>query len=196
MTLEQFELLYNLLDQQKTSRERCGAALSIAKEVRGRKIEMADVPRFYQALVEFWKSLGESKTDRDNKDFFEIRKILAGACQMLSLRQPGEPKIFTYYPKVKKAEGYDDRFRNKLVVGALRPGYGTSIYEFHHEYPIEGIGIQKDLISVITEDDQRIPMLDWCRQNDIIVFCNRCGLEITYEVSMDCPFMKWRFTKP
>lgn len=28
------------------------------------------------------------------------------------------------------------------------------------------------------------------KKNDIIVYCNRCGLEITFEVSRDCPRRK------
>jgi len=73
-----------------------------------------------------------------------------------------------------------------LIAGKIKSGYGASIYEFHWEYPIEGMGVRKDLISVITDEDERIPLLGWCRQNDLIVFCNRCGLDITYEVSKDC----------
>ena len=77
--------------------------------------------------------------------------------------------------------------------GELKTVYGSSLYEFHREYPIEGFGIRKDLISVITEENEKIPIMDWCKQNEIIVYCNRCGLDITFEVSMDCPFTKARF---
>ena len=69
----------------------------------------------------------------------------------------------------------------------------SSIFEFHHEYPIEGFGTQKDLISVIEEDGTRTPLFDWCRQHEVYSYCGRCGLDITYELSMDCPFMKNRF---
>ena len=39
---------------------------------------------------------------------------------------------------------------------------------------------------------EKIPMMEWCKQNDFVVYCNRCGLDITYTVSNDCPFTKGR----
>ena len=114
-------------------------------------------------------------------------------CQLLSMRMPGGQKLFAYYPKLKLAEGTDERYPERILQGTTKTGYGTSLYEFHREYPIEGIGIRKDNISVITADNQKIPLLEWCKQNEIVVYCNRCGLDITYEVSKNCPFMKKKF---
>jgi len=189
MTPEQGELLNILKNPWIPFEEQFVAAKKIAMG----KIEERDIPRVYQSIVEFWRSLGLCKIDRDDEGLFEIRYKLASICLILSLRLPGGRKFFRYFPIVKRAEGFEDRVRNKLMEGALKTGYGSSLYEFHWEYPIEGAGIKKDQISVITNENERIPILDWCKQNDIIVFCNRCGLDITYEVSKDCPFSKRRY---
>jgi len=189
MTPKQSELLNILKNLRIPFEEQFVAAEEIA---RG-KIEASVIPRIYQSIVEFWRSLGLCKIDRDDEGLFEIRSKLASVCYILSFRLPEGRKFFRYFPIVKRAEGFEDRVRNKMMVGALKTGYGSSLYEFHWEYPIEGIGIRKNLISVITDENERIPMLDWCKQNDITVFCNRCGLDITYEVSKDCPFSKRRY---
>jgi len=195
MTPEQFELYYILRNQQIPFRERYCAVEDIAKEVRYKKIEATDIPHFYHSMVKFWRSLGLSNIDRNDERLFDIRKNIASICLMLSLQLPEGQIFFKYFPRINRAEGFEDRYLKKIMVGAIKPGYGTSLYEFHLEYPIEGAGIRKNLICVITKENERIPMLEWCRQNDIIVFCNRCGLDITYEVSRDCPFAKRRYDK-
>ena len=173
--------------------ERFNAAIEIGREALLGGIEAVDIPVFYPAAIDFWRSLGVRKTDRNNAKLFHVRTRLANVCWRLSLQMPDGRKFFKYYPMVKRAEGFEARVSAKVIQGTLKTGYGSSLYEFHREYPIEGMGIRKDLISVITEDNEKIPMLDWCRQHDIIVYCNRCGLDITYEVSMDCPFSKAKY---
>ena len=195
MTPKQIELLHTLKNRQMPFEERYNAAEEIGREVSDGKITDSDIPQFYQLMVEFWRSLGLSKLDRENEQLFDIRTNLAYFCSRLSLKLPEGRKFFKYFPWVKRAEGFESRVLNKMISGILKSGYGKSIYDFHWEYPIEGFGIRKDLITVITEKNEKIPMLDWCRQNDIIVFCNRCGLDITFEVSRNCPFIKWRFSK-
>ena len=194
MTPQQFELLYTISNDDFTFEDRLEAAYEIDMELRKNKIETVDIELFYKAMVEFWRSLGLSKKDREDNGLFAIRKKLAFVCLRLSMQLPNGQKFFRYYPRVHKAEGLDNRM-NKMKTGVFKTGYGTSLYEFHYEYPIEGIGIKKDLITVITSDNKRIPMLEWCQQNDIVVYCSRCGLEITQEVSKDCPFMKRKFRK-
>jgi len=193
MTPEQSELLGILKNQQIPFEEKYVAAEDITIDIDDRKIEASDITQFYQSMVEFWRGLGLNKIDRDDEGLFEIRNKLANACLRLSLQLTEGRKFFKYFPMVKRAEGFEGRVLNKLMVGAINPGYGTSYYEFHWEYPIEGAGIKKDLISVITDENEKIPMLDWCQQNDVVVFCNRCGLDITYEVSKECPFIKKRY---
>lgn len=193
MNPKQSELINILKNPQIPYEEKFGAAEEISMHIGFRKIEESDILQVYQIVVEFWRSLAVSKIDRDDEGLFEIRNKMAHNCRSLSLQLPGGQKFFRYYPKLKRVEGCKDQVGNKIIIGALKPGYGTSLYEFHWEYPIEGIGIKKDLISVISDENTKIPMLDWCKQNDIIVFCNRCGLDITYEVSKECPYSKKRF---
>ena len=194
MTQEQFELFYVIKKRELPFEERYRAVLEIHSEIGLKKIEESDIQLFYDAIVDFWRSLGLRKIDRENEQLFSLRRKIANVCISISIRMPQRRNIFRYYPKVLKAEGFDSR-TNAMRTGTLKTGYGTSLYEFHYEYPIEGFGIKKDLIKVITSENKIIPMLEWCKENDIIVFCNRCGLEITQEVNKDCPFMKKKLGK-
>ena len=193
MTPEHFGLFYILRSQDMPFEERFSAAKEIGDEALLRRIEAVDIPSFYHLAVSFWQSLCLGKSDCDDRRLFGIRKQLANVCWRLSIQLPEGQKFFKYFPRVKRAEGFEDRVHNKVIQGALKPGYGTSLYEFHWEYPIEGCGIRKDLISVITDANEKIPMMEWCEQNEIIVYCNRCGLDITNEVSKDCPFRKGKY---
>jgi hypothetical protein len=192
MTPAQFELFYILRNKDMPFEERFSAAKQIGEDALMRRIEPVDILMFYPLTVDLWRSLGQSKSDCDDKRLFEIRKKLANICWRLSIQSPEGQKFFKYFPKVERAEGFEERVYKIMIQGALKPGYGLSLYEFHLEYPIEGSGIRKDLISVITEENEKIPMMDWCKQNEVIVYCNRCGLDITYTVSTDCPFTKGR----
>ena len=188
MTLELLDLLNDLENTKLPFERRFAVAQEIGREALFRKIERSEIPLLYQPMVDLWKDLGLSSKDRDDKSLIETRTKLATVCYRLSLQLREDQKFFKYFPRVKRAEGFESRILNKLMTGEIKPGYGTSLYEFHLEYPIEGAGVRKDLIFVITDEDEKIPMLDWCKQNDITVFCNRCGLDITYEVSRDCPY--------
>jgi hypothetical protein len=188
MTPEHFGLFYILRSQDMPFEERFSAAKEIGEEVLRRRIEPVDIPMFYPLTVDLWRSLGSSNTDRHDISLFSIRKNLANVCWRLSLKLPEGQKFFRYYPRVERAEGFKDPVKNKVLQGAFKTGYGTSLYDFHREYPIEGIGIRKNLISVITDDNEKILVMEWCKQNDFVVFCNRCGLDITYTNANDCPF--------
>lgn len=191
MTPAQFELFYILRNEDMPFEERFSAAKEIGEEALMRRITPEEIPIFYPLTVNLWSGLGLSETDREDKRLFDIRKKLANVCWRLSIQLPEGQKFFKYFPRVKRAEGFEERVDKKMIHGALKPGYGLSLYEFHLEYPIEGFGIRKDLISVITNENEKIPIMDWCKQNDIIVFCNRCGLDITFTVSTDCPFRNY-----
>jgi len=187
------ELLALLENEESPFEKRLQASVQIAQEARSREIEAVQIRRFYQASVKFWKSLGVLSSDRNNETLFQIRKDLALACWTLSCFLPDGRKFFKYFPRIAKVEGPSFHKKDELIRGALGCGdanVGFSLYDFHWEYPIEGFGVKKDLISVIMDDNSKKPLLDWCEENDIVVFCNRCGLEITYEVSKNCPWRK------
>jgi len=187
------ELLALLENEQAPFDERYNASNLIAQEAWGGRIEISDIPRFYQALIKFWNSLSLMSIDRNDRTLFPIRKDLARICERVSRELPQGQKFFRYYPRIACVEGPNRFNRNKMITGSLRHNQFLSIYNFHWEYPIEGFGVKKDLISVISQDKGKVPLLDWCQENDIIVFCNRCGLEITYDVSRSCPQLGRKF---
>jgi hypothetical protein len=195
VTEDHFDLLCDLKDLKLPFNERYRAALDINRAVLYRAIGSEDVALFFEPMVDFWRRLNLISSDCSEERLFSIRARLANICRNISRKLQGRQKFFRYFPQVKRAEGFDDRVMNRLITGEIKPGYGTSLYEFHREYPIEGIGIRKDLISVIIDNDQKIPIMEWCRQNDVVVFCNRCGLDITYEVSSNCPYINRRIKK-
>ena len=195
MTTEHFDLLCDLKDLELPFEERYRAALEINRAVLYREIRTEDISLFFDPMVDFWRRLNLISADQDDMNLLNVRRKLANICHNLSVKNPGGQQFFKYFPKVTRAEGFDERILKKTIAGEIRPGYGTSLYEFHREYPIEGIGIRKDLISVITSDDRKIPMFEWCKQNNIIIFCNRCGLDITYEISGKCPYRTKRINK-
>ena len=86
MTPEQFELFYILKKQDIPFGERFSAAKEIGDEVLLRRIEQVDIPLFYPLTVDLWRSLGLSKTDRDDERLFEVRKKLANVCWRLSVQ--------------------------------------------------------------------------------------------------------------
>jgi hypothetical protein len=165
----------------------------IGRKARAGELDRDWAPLFYEALVMFWRELGQRRADRHDRTLIPIRKELTASCGALARLLPGPRRFFIYYPRLPDVEGPHDQGGGSLLRGALTCTYGTSLYEFHWEYPVRGFGVRKDLISVIADDGTRYPLLAWCESHDIIVVCNRCGLEITYEVSKDCP---WRMEQP
>ena len=188
MTPELFDLRYDLKDTRIPFRDRFSVLVHVWEEALKDNIEKSELHLFYDAMVELWRSICHDTGAQKEPSSFEARRRLAVFCLTFSRKLPEGQRFFTYFPRVLKAEGFD-HYTNKLLTGPLKTGYGSSLYEFHWEYPINGFGIRKDLIKVVTEENEKIPMLDWCRQNNIIVYCNRCGLDITYEVNKKCPYM-------
>jgi len=170
--------------------ERIKIAGQISQDVSLKKIAADDIPLVYQVMLQFWRNLGSYLSDRYDSSLFLKRSKLATHCMSVSRHLPEGQKFFRYFPKIELAEG-PNRFKgNEIVRGMIDYRMFHSLYEFHLEYPIESIGVIKDQISVITRSGAKIPIFDWCEKNDIIVYCNRCGLDITYEVSRDCPRRK------
>ena len=181
------KLLDFIQDKQFGLGERLEAARLITHDVSLRNIGGDDATRIYRAMVQFWKSLGTLLSDRIDPSLFLQRSRLATHCMYISNRLPEGQKFYRYHPKIELAEG-PNRFKgNQIIRGSISYQMYASVYEFHFEYPIEGTGVKKDEIMVITGSGSKISVLDWCEANDVIVFCNRCGLDITFEVSRNCP---------
>jgi hypothetical protein len=113
--------------------------------------------------------------------------FVQGALKILDRALDSSVERYMYYPPLTDVEVLPEKEGEELRRGALRSGYGTSMYEFHYEYPVEGGGARKDRILVVLPDGRRQPIFDYCRERRIVVYCNRCGGDITYEVSIDCP---------
>jgi hypothetical protein len=179
-------------DEEASLEDRVDAAHKIAVWGRWSEPALSDLPNLFERLLGFWLSLG---SPRDGDRAFLRQRVRAGrACAVLSLRLPEGQKVFKNYPRPGEVEG-PNRFRGGEITRGRFNHYMASIYEFHFEYPIEGCGIQKDLISLVEENGNRVQLFDWCRQHEVFVFCSRCGLDITYEVSRDCPWRKIHLSK-
>lgn len=181
------ELLEIIQDKQVGLEERLEAARIVTHNVSLRNIDADDVNLVYRTVVQFWKSMGTLLSDRMDPSLFLPRARLGTHCMYISNRLLEGPKFFRYHPKVELAEGPSPHKGNQIIRGSISYQMFASIYEFHYEYPIEGFGVKKDEIKVITSSGSKMSVFDWCEANDVIVFCNRCGLEITYEVSRNCP---------
>ena len=116
---------------------------------------------------------------------FEVAQVCLGAAGRIS----GAPRLVTTLPPVPHAV----EVRHPLVPwwpyrqrGHLQAGYGTSLYDAHWEYPVDGMGVRKDRLLVV-EGKRRVPIARWCRQNGVVVFCFYCGQDVTDTVSSGCP---------
>jgi hypothetical protein len=189
-----------ILDSEDTSLgERVHAASRLAAWGRWVEPPPPDLAGLADRLLAFWQGLGEQR--EGERILYHYRARAARACQALAPRLPDGPSVFRNYPRPGlrwegdrptghlDVEGEDPRLGKGPKRGRFDV-YMSSIYEFHLEYPIERRGTRKDLISVIEEDGSRTPLLDWCREHRMYVFCGRCGLDITQEVSRNCPWRK------
>ena len=75
--------------------------------------------------------------------------------------------------------------------GHLRCGYGTSMYDFHVEVPLEGTGVPLDAALVVELDadgnEVKTPYLEWCRRLGLKITCTRCGEDIVAAKYAICP---------
>jgi hypothetical protein len=146
---------------------------------------MEDRREIYDRTLRLWRRLCELEEEVTPRLLLD-RSLLVRACATLGAALPEGRRLFRNIPPVRDAEGPHPRKSGALVRGKLAYTYG-SVYEFHLEYPIAGWGVRKDLISVVEPDGTRRPLLEWLREEDLVVWCGRCGLEITCEVSRRCP---------
>ena len=108
----------------------------------------------------------------------EARRVIArwyvDAANMIGIR------VMPLMPDFLKVTTADGR------TGTIRAGYGTGLYNFHYEFPVDGFGVRKDEIFVV-EDDRRTPILDWLQQKSVRVMCTRCGGFLDRKVEEHCP---------
>ncbi len=78
-----------------------------------------------------------------------------------------------------------------VLQGEIKTTFGTSLYEFHQELPIDGTGVPKDRIEVL-EQGQSIPLFQWLKNQGTIVLCQRCGGLLSDRVEDRCPWRELR----
>ena len=179
-------------DEEASLEDRVEAAYQIATWGRGMDLAQTDLATLYERLFDFWQNLGSPR--QGDQAFLRQRVRVGRACSVVSMRLKDGPKVYKYYPRLGDVEGPNRSKKGEIIRGRFTHMY-TSIFEFHFENPIEGFGTQKDLISVVEEDGTRTPLFDWCRQHEVYAYCGLCGLDITYEVSRDCPWRKAQRSK-
>jgi len=179
-------------DDEASLKDRVEAAHQIATWGRWSELAPSDLAALYERLLEFWQHLGWPR--EDDMAFLRQRVRAGWACSIVSRGLPDGPKVYKYYPRLIDVEGPSRLKKGEISRGRLTHTY-TSIFQFHFENPIEGFGIQKDLISVVEEDGTRTHLFDWCRKHEVYAYCGLCGLDITYEVSKDCPWRKAQRSK-
>ena len=199
MAANPIRLLSILTDEEARLGERAAAALRLARWGRWTEPKPPDLPQLAERLLEFWQDLSVNR--EGDRSLYSARARAGRACQALSPRLPDGPTVYRNFPRpgliwkrnrptgLLQVEGPDTWQEGQWVRGRFDV-YMPSIHEFHWEYPIERMGVRKDLISVVESDGSRTPLLDWCREHRMFVFCGRCGLDITQEVSRDCPWRK------
>jgi hypothetical protein len=166
-------------------RERVRAARELARWARSDRTSPDDRRGVLEKASALWRELCDSQ-EPPSLPLFHDRTGAASACTVASLALPEGQRFFRNIPRHGNAEGPDPVKEGSLIRGAFNYTYG-SIYEFHLEYPIEGFGVRKDLISIVGSTGERTPLFGWLRKQGAVVWCSRCGLDITYEVSRDCP---------
>ena len=75
----------------------------------------------------------------------------------------------------------------ETALGRLESTYGFAMYDFHREWPIDGMGVQKDRIEVVLPDGSRQPIFEWLRGQTTRILCPRCGGFLDRTVEQGCP---------
>jgi hypothetical protein len=174
-----------LEDESAPRRDRAEAAYGIALWARMHAVEGSNLVKLLARIVDYWQTLCRAE-EEPSWPLLRDRTKVARAFTLLGHGLPEGQRFFRNIPRVTDAEGPHPSKEGTIIRGSFNYMY-RSIYEFHWEYPIEGFGVRKDLISVIEADDTRTPMFDWLQRQDLVVWCSGCGLEVTYEISKNCP---------
>jgi len=190
MTNHPLQILAIMEDVGALRRERLMAARELARRTRSDRASAGDARSVFEKISALWRELCQSN-EAASLPLFHDRTGVSSACMVATLALPGGQKLFKNMPRHENAEGPNPVSGGTLIRGAFKYTYG-SIYEFHLEYPIEGFGVRKDLISILEPTGERTVLFDWLRKQDAVVWCSRCGLDITFEISRDCPARAFR----
>lgn len=190
MTNHPIRNLATLGDEGQCRRARVIAAQGLARWAQSGRPDGDDLRNVLEEISAFWLELCTSG-ERTSPKLLHDRTRAASACTTVSLALKEGRGFFRNTPRHRAAEGPNPLKEGSLIRGAFGYMYG-SIYEFHFEYPIGGYGVRKNLISVVDADGKLTPLFDWIRDQQIIVWCSRCGLDISCEISRNCPARRIR----
>lgn len=160
------------------------------REAAAHYVQGHDAREVLDALLGIVKGRWERENDTS---YLAFRRLVGNACcrHWRSRAKEASP-VFRNYPEigteVEAAMG-SRRFRRGQLAMGPHP-IGTSLFEFHYEYPVYSPqrdfvrGHPKDEVFVLEPDGARVPIFDWCRQRHVTVICSRCGEDITYQVNI------------
>ena len=147
-------------------RERSGHLLQVERQG-----ELPHLHRLIRALREEWRHVEEDEV-------FE-RKVIGQAVRELASELVGGPQVFTGAPT-----GCAARWPNGRQ-GTITGPY-ANLYEFHQEWPIDGMGCGREQVSLRDGEDW-VPGLQWLESQGAIVICTRCGAVLDEDCEAWCP---------
>jgi hypothetical protein len=188
MEKDRAALMSILEDRELPIRERSKAANDLAFWARKADQSTEVHSEIFELLFEFWQRL--CRRSIGDYYFLTARAQVARACMFLTMGLPKDgPTVCWDHPRHDDVEGPRSLREGGLVRGAFEQ---TSHFghQCHWGYPVAGVEIRKDLIMVVEPDGTRKPLLDWCSDQKVFVFCGSCGLDVTFEVSRFCPWTR------
>jgi len=160
-----------LLTAEATAEERDLAELQLGRGPTA-GVEPA-VRRVVEALDGAWRDIDPSRAE----DRARLGRWLEENASSAGIR------LEVYLPSV----GVRVRVRETGRQGRLTATYGLGLYDFHREWPVDGIGVPKDAIEVLVADGEPVPILAWLERQGMRVLCPRCGGFLDRRVDAGCP---------
>ena len=75
--------------------------------------------------------------------------------------------------------------------GVVCTSYGTGMYDWHLELPVDGSGVPHAEVAVVERHESgevtKTPYFEWCRRLGLCITCSRCGLNILETHGAPCP---------
>ncbi|MFO8071214.1 MAG: vWA domain-containing protein [Polyangia bacterium] len=133
----------------------------------------------------------EACEGEDEQRVAAFRALAASALAHLKMLATTSGEQYLHFPRIPHPLEGPSSSDGEIVRGFLGTSYGTSMYDFHQEYPIRdeehgAVGCRKADIAVLLPDGERQPLFEYCRDHNVVVVCPHCGQVITYETESTC----------
>jgi hypothetical protein len=116
-----------------------------------------------------------------------VRVSAARLLRLLCRITEGAPTVFSCYPALRQPVLVaSSTTSGTYTLGQLRTTWGTSMFEAHIEYPVDGMGTPKDRIYVDVDGTRVVSLLEFLVSSSIVVTCHRCGVDVTTETAGSC----------